>query len=247
MRWPVETNLLHSYRCFIFYRQPSGFWFSTEGQTELQRLLTSQNKEEIIQGLFACAGIKWENIDTQLDTKYIPLDKVESLLFHDDPTIWAAAAFAFALIRVNQKVGWHPLSATLNRLLMLWLNNDCDKAQMYLSATFCRLLDLLRHEWEPVLSDAQIQRIHQLAEPKPKDVELNYFLGACIIVAFHAKNVWTEDELANRLAALKTNDHIFFRNLEDRDLSIDNMLKQMGEAGRKYIISEKPPRRKKKS
>ena len=246
MQWPVKTNLLGSYGRFVFNRQPPGYWFSTEGQAELQRLLTSQIKDEIVRGLFACAGIIWEIFDNQVVMKLVPLDKVESLLFHDNPTIWTAASFAFAVIRSHQKESLLPSSTTLDRLLMLWLSGDGDRALEPLSAAFCMFVGFSRQAWEPVLSDTQVQRVHHLAESKLEGIVSDFLLGACIVVAFHAKNVWSEDELASRLVTLKENDRITFGNRENRNLSIDNMLKQLGKMGRKYLTSEKPRSRKKK-
>jgi len=247
MQWSLETNFLGSYGRFVLYRQSPGYWLSAEGQHELQRRLTSQIKEEIAQGLFACAGIIWDTFDKQYDEKLVPLDKVESLLFHDAPTIWTAASFAFAVSLSFQKQKLQPSSKALDRLLWLWLSIHGDRTLEPLSVVFCRYFGFPRQTWEPILSDAQVQRIHQLAESKHEGIDSNFLLGACIVVAFHAKNVWTEDELANRLATFKANKHIHFVSHENQNLNIDNMLEQMGESGRKHITSQKPPRRKKKS
>jgi len=249
MQWPIGTKIYWSYGNFIHYRQPPGYWLSTEGQAELQRLFTSQIKEEIVRGLFACYGIARKNYDNRFSPEWMPLDKVESLLYHDELALWAAAAVTFTVIRVNQKECWQPSSATLDRLLILWLSNDADRALEPLSAAFCTFAGLSRQTWEPMLSDSQVQRVHQLAELKLEGIDLDFLLGACIIVAFHAKNVWTEDELASRLAKLKDkkNGRIFFALHGNRNLSIDNMLEQMGEVGKKYLTEKKPPRRKKKS
>lgn len=252
MQWPIETKIYFSYGNFMLYRQPPGYWLSIEGQAELQRLLASQIKEEIVRGLFACSGIARKSHDNQFSAEWMPLDKVESLLFHNDPTIWTAAAVAFAVILLNRKQSLRPSpsSTTLDHLLMLWLSSNGDRALEPLSAVFCTFAGLSRQTWEPVLSDTQVQQIHQvhqLTEAKHEGIDSDFLLGACTVIAFYAKNVWTEDELASRLATLKENAAHVFGNSENRDLSIENSLRQMGVAGRKYLASEKPPRKKKKS
>jgi hypothetical protein len=117
------------------------------------------------------------------------------------------------------------------------LGSDCNRAES-LSITFGTFIGFTRQTWEPILSDTQIQKIHQLAEP---NLECRFLLPACLVVAFHAKNIWSEDELARRLFALKTyNIFIPIGNNKNKNESINNMLKQMGEVGRKYLTSEKP-------
>lgn len=230
MQWPAETNLFFTYGQFVLYRYPSGYWNSSDGQAELQRLLNSQRKDEIAIGLFACAGLTFRRKKDQFLLELIPLDQIERLLFHDNSAICGAASYTFAVIASHLKQ-LPPLSPKiLDRLLMLWLNSDCELANEPISVFFYNHVNIPRQEWKPVLSDVQVKRVRQLAESPLKLNFPYYVLGACIIVAFYARNVWPEDELVNRIVNLKKS----FRNLNNRNSNIiHNMLKQIGKMGRK--------------
>ncbi len=236
MNWPIETQLIFSYGQFVRLQQLPGYWHSAGGQTELQRLLTSQIKSEIVHGLFACAGIAWESPENMIDVNLVSLDQVVRLLFDDTPAIRAAAVYAFAVITVNMEQKKPPSSMILDHLLILWLDNNCILEEP-LSATLSNLLGLPRQAWKPILSDSQVERIRRLAKLEPEPNVSSYLLSACIMIAFHAKNVWSEDELVNNLIVLRQNRA--FLTSKDPVLIIDDMLKQMGEVGRKYLISDK--------
>jgi hypothetical protein len=47
-----------------------------------------------------------------------------------------------------------------------------------------------------------VQRVRQAAEDKPGSEE-DYMMAASLMVAFHAGNVWSEEELATRLLAAR--------------------------------------------
>jgi hypothetical protein len=94
---------------------------------------------------------------------------------------------------------------------------------------FFRYTGLPRNTWKPVLTEAQLQRLRQdkgcgLTE------EEKIVLLASYMVAFHARNVWPEAELAERLAAANKAP----RPSGDRR-ALNAMLRKMGEAGTKHL------------
>lgn len=71
---------------------------------------------------------------------------------------------------------------------------------------------------------------------------------AALMIAFHARDVWPDDELAERLSKLRGN----ARNLPGRvpDITVVAALQQLGDVGQKYLTvkerksAEMKPRQK---
>jgi hypothetical protein len=84
-------------------------------------------------------------------------------------------------------------------------------------------LGIPRLAWAPVLTEQQAQKVRQDGEERPHT-------SSCMI-AFHAGNVWSEEELASRLGDLKER----FLNVELDVKPITATLRQMGETGQRYL------------
>lgn len=243
MQCPSETWLLQTCASLMERRYPETYWDGGEGQTVLQRLLSSQSAEEIARGLLTCMGLLWNYPGDARHLRAVTrqLSKVERHLFHDDPAVWRPAAWTWVFVHRAQEIPLQASSAVLDRLLALWLRNAARPYET--SVALSDQLGLPRRAWTPVLTEAQVQQVRQIGDGCKSNSIYNN-LEASLMVAFHAGNVWPEEELATRL---DRRGRIGFVTVRDRSRgSIDAMLKQMGEAGQRYLKSKTPRRQKHK-
>jgi len=226
MRWPRETWLLNTCASLIARRQPITYWRSTVGEAELQSLLASQSAEEIARGLLICVGLLWNVPQHKAFIVYVQhqLTIVERHLFHDDPAVWSAAVWIWGYMYARMSSPQaSPL--VLDRLLTLWLSGAAQRDTT--SYAFVTALGLPRRAWTPLLTDSQVQQVRQVADERIDP----YTSGASTMVAFHAGNVWSEEELATRLVALSK--PLPMRHQKRNP--VDAVLEQMGETGRKHL------------
>lgn len=208
MKWPQETWLRNTYAVLAAYRKPYFYWLSDEGQSEIKKLLSSNLAEEIAYGLLICAGIIWGNTNksTLADTvKVLLLAEVEPHLFQEDPALWVAASWAYGLIRANQKSSPKPSVKVIDRLLSLFLAGD--QTHLQITAGFALVKSISgfkRYEWKPGLSEKQIQHVCKIIDSG--NVDFNNLIAhdeqvcACLTIAFFSGNVYSDDDLATRLA-----------------------------------------------
>jgi hypothetical protein len=225
MQWPFSSRISKTCGFLALFRHPITYWEGSEGQAELQGLLSSKTAEEIARGLFTCYALKrvpeLQHINQFKGT--VPLTMVEQHIFQDDPALWAAATFALGAARQRPQ----PSPVILDRLLNLWLRDEHRFAVTSAAFTLSRYAGLRRNAWRPVLTEAQLQRLPQV-QGKGRTEEEQFVLLASYMVAFHAGNVWPEAELAERLVAA-TETPVPDSNRR----ALKTMLRQMGEAGAK--------------
>ena len=247
MQWPKDTWLLRTCQTLAASRQPVAYWRSKEGGTELQRLVNSDNEEEVARALFTCAGLlhvgeaTWR---TSLEQVKIPQQDLERLLFQDQPAICLAAESAWALLQYYGKPSSQPRHAVLDRFLELWLSSANPFIMDWAAIALWMQLGLPRSAWRPVLSEVQVEQVRRAAESKTKEPGTNYPFAASLVVAFHAGNVYSEEALAKRLVAATKKG--FIMHHEKRFLNgINRMLEDLGKTGRKYLATRKSPSQKK--
>jgi SIR2-like protein/NACHT domain-containing protein len=228
MRWPWKTYLRSTYGRIASYRHPITYWEGQQGREHIQRLLRSENLEENALGLLTIPGALWGRASVPKDWKLF-LIEIESHLFSDNPALWAAAAWAFGRIILATDEMVVPATAVLDRLLVLCARqqqSDTQAASFALSG----FGGLSRDVWTPHLTEEQRLFFKETADAKSP--ELEYEVEASLIVAFHSKDFWTEEELAKRLVAIADSTY------RSRP-KIERMLEQMGEIGRKLLHPDK--------
>ena len=217
----------------------------------MQRLLSSQSVEEIGRGLFTYVALLWEIVHCKIefvpsDFPRLPVAIVEQHLFQKEQALWAPAAWAWGLIHelLQSPLPQQPSPAVLDRLLTLWQGDAHQSAGASAALALSAQFGLPRRVWRPVLTDAQVQRIRKVKEIEETDYKI-FDSAASLMVAFHARNVWSEDELASLLvgllAALEEEPFWLERSTQTRRVkSIKFMLEQIGETGgRAYLNLEK--------
>ena len=248
MDWRVSTWLVQSFAVFANGRQPEVYWRSKAGKAEIFKKLRSQEIEEVTCGLMTVTGWFWGRGGPSqfplADVEKI-CEAVEPFLFRDEPAVCLAATWAWAFLH---EIGGVPAAKTstqvLDRLLGLWLSKVNDDFDSIVSFALSTQFGLLRNEWRPELTTAQKQLV-RLAGDRENDRRHGV---AALMIAFHARDVWPDDELAERLSKLRGN----ARNLPGRvpDITVVAALQQLGDVGQKYLTvkerksAEMKPRQK---
>lgn len=237
MQWVKEAWLLYTCAALAGRRKPAPYWDTNEGQAELRRLISSESVEEIARAvltyaeLFSMGMDSDEDLGVRIVTPQIAA--VERLLFHESLALSTAAMWVWALIRRHQETPPIPLPATLDRIVELWLN---DTNGIVLDIVFFALaanVSLPRGAWKPLLTESQVLQIQQIV----KGPELGFRVPGCLVVAFHAGDIWSDEELATRLHALSRSSPGPWRG---RVEMINAMLRQLGEPGRKHLKRKRP-------
>jgi hypothetical protein len=245
MQWPEEIRLVLSCAALAKMRHLETFQNRSERQTELERLLRSHTDEEIARGLFICGGVllHFSELTYEARALTVPLKVVEQYLFRENPALWVLAAWVFGayhftpsrrLTLSRPRTGPNallPSRPALDRLLTLWSGDVSDEMAGFVGFALSSQFGLVpRGKWTPKLTETQMARVQQASVARDTP-ESEYQVVASLVVAFHAGNVWPEEELAMRVdkSSLLTISHQFLKDAFNRTL------KQMGHAGRKYL------------
>jgi hypothetical protein len=210
-------------------------------QAELVRLLNSQSNEEVARGLAACAGLlmrpEQPNPATMSDTKALLIRQ----LFSDDAPTWVLAAWSWGIFRYKtiRKLSPEEIGLVLDQLLALFLRNEASGARVITGFALTRELALERDAWRPSLEEEGAQTLRELGSRPRSGEEADYIIGASLMIGFHVRSVWSENELASKLHTFRGSPFLG----ADSDKQIDTMLQQMGESGRKYLKSKVESRR----
>jgi len=240
MQWVSESWLRNTLAVLLTYRRPDTYWRSNEAQADLLRLLRSESAEEIARGLLIIGGLHWRS-PRRVELVSLPLADIERHLFHEDPALWHAAMWAWALTRKYHGAP-EPSPLVLDRLLSLWLIGAEQKVPGIVAFAFSTVVGLPRSIWTPVLTEEQKHFVRQAANASDEktDANLKDEPFASLVVAFHARDLWPDEELAERLVAAP---RTTFGVTEE---AVDQLLKQMGKAGQKFLRLREEERRTRK-
>jgi len=242
MNWPIVARLEMTHVRFMLLRHPENYWETQEAQKEMKRLLRSRDSEEVALGLSACICLirppNTSDVRTELARLLLPL--VEKRLF-GDPAIFLLASWAWGLIRPSSVSPMQPAPMVLDRLLRLLLSSIHPRAIRAAAWAIGTRVGIPRDAWQPMLKSAEAQQLLRLVSDLEQEGELYDFtepLGI-YMVAFHSRNVWSDNELAALLAVAR--DRVAVRYRDDRYvLGIETMLSLLGKAGLGYLKPKKP-------
>lgn len=207
--WP-ESNLLHVTCARIAAsRKPRSYWQTPPGRAALEGLLDSQEEANLAAGLFTCAGLcsgHEQQVSEFSDLFAASMEAVEKSLRHSTAAIRLAAEYAWCHIRYKVKLTLPPRVEVLDLLLELWLSDSHELIHRWAAIALWTQLALPRNLWTPVLSAAQkSQLLVRSDRDQPDDarqhLDPTYDYIAAIVVAFHAHDVWSDEELAMRIEA----------------------------------------------
>ncbi len=211
------------------FQKPIEYWLSPEGNAEVKLLLQDKNKEVVGRGLLICMGMLWNGSEfekrAQNFVAAIPIDLIEPNLFHDDPTIRSIATWTWTNARKRLKAPTPVSKAILNSFFQHWQGGGVDRGTGLAGYAMACQLGIHRDLWTPKLTKTQIQKVRQRFVTRPQtDLEtLTYEKLACFFVAYHAKSIWTDAELALRFNSLP--DH---NRIDKDDEKFDAIRKALG-------------------
>ena len=207
-QWPNETGLMNSCAGIAYYQKPHDYWMSLQGQEEIKSLLQNEKKEELGRGLLIYMGMLWIQLIGNRDygkiVELIPIDLIEPHLLHKDRDIWCVSTWVWTNTRRRHKSPGRVSCAILDALLHNWLGrSDYRKRELAAYAMHCQI-GIDRDFWTPKLTESQAREVRELfdAPEDSKDFYYNCEKSACFFVAYHAKTVWTDQELVSRIEAL---------------------------------------------
>jgi hypothetical protein len=177
----------------------------------------------------------WNTRENEKERSHIaanlPVDSIRKHFFGNDTAIMSVAAWAWGWIHIHQRILAQNPQETLDALLMGWLGNNHPSVVINLGIGLRSQLGLPRASWTPSISEAQIQEIKAMAEKTHLPVGRVADRAIILMVAFHARNVLTDEEIAKGLAELKADPLSSGEQGTDR---INDMLESLGSIGRKY-------------
>jgi hypothetical protein len=238
MQWPEETWLRNTCAVLAAFRHESVYGFGARGQDELKRRINSEVREDVGIGLLTCGGLLWTRHGACADVaNAMLLEDIESRLSLEDPALCEAAIWAWASVHRERKSRLQPSPRILSRLKSIWLGDTVAKRSFHAAAyALCQHMGLPRSAWSPMLTEAEIRQVRIATCPKSDDPDVrSTSLGAALMVAFHARSVWTDDDLGALLVKAGKGRRLYFRGqVEDRN-RLTCMLEQMGEIGKQCV------------
>jgi hypothetical protein len=228
MRWPPGCWLDATLSSLLVHRHSAAYWQSEEGEKEVLRLLRSHSTEEIAFGLLTIVGLSMTRPNPIVSgslARTALVNEVESQLFHDDPAVWDAATWAWAHFPKHGDL-IRPSSSILDRLLFLWLKGDSGTGNC--SYAMSRIVGLPRDAWTPILTDDQKNYLRQSLTADLNSTARDKNI-TCLIIAFYAREVISEEELAEHLTSAEMN--------FPGDTNFRSMLNEMGAVGQKALQS----------
>ena len=238
MEWPEETWLRNTCAALAAFRHESAYGFGARGHEELKRLIASDVRRDVGIGLLTCAGRLWMSHGPCPDiAQAMPLEHIEAHLVVEDPALCEAAVWAWSSIQRERPASLPPSPRLLDRLTSVWLGNTVATRSSHTAAyALCQQLGLPRGAWSPSLTEAQDRRVQCAAYRKSDDPDVRSTnLGAALMVAFHAKNIWTDDELGALLVKAGKGRLMYVRGPAEDHHRLIRMLEQLGEPGREFI------------
>jgi hypothetical protein len=174
---------------FAGLRRPMSYWESGDGQTELERMLHSEKPEEVGRALLTYCAILWlpdrgkaVPINTQL---------VEQNIFREERYLHEPAMWAWALARRHRGLP-RASPSLLDRLMSRWLTDSKIEGDGISAFALSGEMGLPRNYWKPILTDEQREQVRLASEGRNDS-------PARVVIAFHNRSIWSEEELARRL------------------------------------------------
>jgi SIR2-like domain len=212
---PEEAWVRNTVAALAVFRRPFSYWASIEAREELKASLKSDVIESVDRSLLTIAGFYWapamwrmlrpSTEETAVTGNWIPIDELERHAFKDEPSTSQAAIWAWALTRKDPER--RPVDADppnilfLEHLLGRWLFNEHSGIVAFAIST---LAGMRRDAWSPKLSEDQKKFVRKMGQRKADLAERNSNQVVALIVGFHSKDVWPEEELAERLLSLES-------------------------------------------
>lgn len=204
-QWPRETWLMNSCASIAEYQKPFSYWMGDQGKVEIRSLLQSGKKEELGRGLLVSMGVLWNHSRSakhdEAAAESISIDLIEPHLLDQDRDIWCITVWVWTNARRRQKSPSPVSSAVLDRLLIKWLNDGDHRAGGLAGYAMSCQIGIDRDCWSPKLTKMQARKVRERfdAPENTKEFSDNFDKIACFFVAYHAKTVWTDQELASQI------------------------------------------------
>jgi hypothetical protein len=224
---PSSDETWHRNTCAVLaaFRHEHAYGSGKEGLDRLQHLIARQDRENIALGLMTCAGLLWTTAGAASDVAAVmPLEAVESRLFIADTLLCELAIWAWASILRERKSPPGTSPRNLDRLAALWLGSFPVAAY-----ALCQHLGMPRDAWSPQLTEVQIGQVRAAASAPGKDPDTQTGLRAALMVAFHARNVWTDEDLASLLQASGKQPGMYIRGPQEDRRRLIRTLEQLSE------------------
>lgn len=216
-------------------RESKSYWLSSEGLHKLEQQLNSADDDEVILGLMTAVGlwlVDMEGLATTLAPVFLQAEK--HLFSHNVAVVCIAAwAFGAAYMRQNRAIAAQPTTVTLDRLLALWLTQELPAVQTNVALALDQMIGLPRKSWTPLLTNEQIAQVVTFGTRSASHLHKR----SATIVAFHAKTIWPDEQVAKQLAALLKNASETERKL------IEQSLAELGPVGGKQLRKRKKQHR----
>ncbi len=230
---PRDMWLSHTYGVLSSYQRSEEYWVSPGGHSELLRIVSSDVLDDVGKGLLTYCALLMEHPTGALEVK-LPKEVVERHLRHTEPHVLEPAIWAWALSQHARDVRETPSEAVLNRLLSVWLET-LNTGQVGTVAAFALSgqAGIGREAWTPTLDANQSARVREVADShrsRDNAYGRDYDVAASLFVAFHARTIWPDRELANRLRNTSAIHHLRRRlHRQERD-PVESMVAQLREA-----------------
>jgi hypothetical protein len=203
--WPKESWLMNSCAGIAEYQKPLSYWLGIQGQEEIKSLLQSVKKEDIGRGLLISMGMLWNHQRLKSDNEgiaeIIEFALIESHLLHEDRDISSIATWVWTNARRRLKLRRQVTCAILNRLLINWLEDENYRGGGLAAYAMSCQIGIDRDFWTPKLTKTQARKVRERFDPSNniQTVHDNYKNIASFFIAYHAKTVWTNEELISRI------------------------------------------------
>ncbi len=200
MQWPKEVEILNTFALLAPLKERS----NQEGVAKAEELLCGKSRMEIVRGLFTCVGLlqQSEGRETQIFFDDKVMEKITQYLYAEDPVLYLAATFTLTHVwaRKRRIQELDVSTSVLDRLLMLRLQSTNQVASMWSAIAFCMQGEIPRSHWVPVLTDAENLQIRHAIENPAQFLTLDdYIIQGNLVIAFHARTVFTDQELKKHL------------------------------------------------
>jgi len=231
--WGKDSKLANTFTSLLMLSKSTSYYSTEIGLKEIKESLADIDSEKNAKGLMMYVGGLWDN--PQDFSKYVSLDDVRRHLSNRKPGVWGAAAWVIGLVAREFKEAPLVPSKLFDELFHLWMEAingwDIGAVEFALGS----YLGMNRSDWHPQLNENQMKFLLNIIGGEKKkgfDVPSGYSTQAALMVIFHAKNNWSDQELIeifdnSKKRLILSNDGISF--------VARRMLEQLGPIGKKYL------------